>query len=99
RLFRLEAIRIKLFVYSKKRQDFIRCHSPYFGFAPPEKRNADIKKAGKVDYSLPAAAFFLISFSSSSSSSSSRAGGSSVPLLPNENALKIEDFTSLKFPV
>ena len=59
----------------EKRQNFIRCHAPYFGFAPAKKRYADIKKAGKVDYSLPAVAFFSMS-SSSSSSSSSRSGGS-----------------------
>ncbi|EJX01798.1 hypothetical protein EVA_10099 [gut metagenome] len=43
----------------EKRQNFIRCHAPYFGFAPPKKRYADIKKAGKVDYSLPA---FIVFF-------------------------------------
>ncbi len=43
----------------EKRQNFIRCHAPYFGFAPPKKRYADIKQAGKVYYSLPAVAFFF----------------------------------------
>ena len=85
----------------EKRQNFIRCHAPYFGFAPSKKRYADIKKAGKVDYSLPAVAFFSMS-SSSSSSSSSRSGGSGgsgVPLLPIEKDLKIAAFTSAKLPV
>ena len=82
----------------EKRQNFIRCHAPYFGFAPAKKRYADIKKAGKVDYSLPAVAFFSMS-SSSSSSSSSRSGGSGVPLLPIEKDLKIAAFTSAKLPV